>query len=173
MRAACRLLLAAMPRPARPVGRADEITDQLEQARPYYEEGDVDGRHRRARVRRSRPCAARSAQALLATFPEPPAGWTAEPPATQAGGAMPFMAAGTVLSRTYRAADGGGSIEAQLMSGGGFLQGLAGMFMNPQPCWRRSPTPSGSGSAARTPWSPTTPATASASSCSISAARPR
>ena len=44
---------------------------------------------------------------------------------------MPFVAAGTMLSRTYRAPDGGGSIEAQLMSGGGFLQGLAGMMMNP------------------------------------------
>ena len=36
-----------------------------------------------------------------------------------------------MLSRTYQAPDGATPIEAQLMSGGGFLQGLAGMMMNP------------------------------------------
>ena len=37
-----------------------------------------------------------------------------------------------MLSRTYHEASGGGSIEAQLMTGGSLMQGLASMFMNPQ-----------------------------------------
>jgi hypothetical protein len=43
-----------------------------------------------------------------------------------------MLGSGTMLSRTYRAEGGKGSIDAQLMSGGGFLQGIAGMFLNPQ-----------------------------------------
>jgi hypothetical protein len=36
-----------------------------------------------------------------------------------------------MIKCTYRAATGEATIDAQLMTGGGFLQGLAAMFMNP------------------------------------------
>jgi hypothetical protein len=127
MRAARRLLLAtclALPSAA----RADEVTDQLDQARRYYQDGDVAGAVGELEfvVQALR---GKIGQQLLETFPPAPAGWTVEKGDEQA--AVPFAAAGTMLSRTYRAPDGEGSIEAQLMSGGGFLQGIAGMFMNP------------------------------------------
>lgn len=110
---------------------ADEITDQLDQARAYYEQGDMAGAIGEVEFV-LQAMRGRIGQQLAATFPAPPAGWTMDAPDDQAQGAVPFVAAGTMLSRTYRAADGSGSIEAQLMSGGGFLQGLAGMLMNPQ-----------------------------------------
>jgi hypothetical protein len=109
--------------------RADEIADQLDQARAYYDQGDVTGAIGELEFV-LQALKGKIGEQLLATFPEPPEGWTAET-GEQPQAAVPF-AAGTMLSRTYRSAAGDGSIEAQLMSGGGFLQGLAGMFMNPQ-----------------------------------------
>jgi hypothetical protein len=130
MRAALVILLAGglvLPTAAT---RADEITDQLDQARAYYDQGDVTGAIGELEFV-LQALKSKIGEQLLATFPEPPAGWTVEA-GEQPQAAMPFAAAGTMLSRTYRSAAGDGSIEAQLMSGGGFLQGLAGMFMNPQ-----------------------------------------
>ena len=125
MRAATRLVLAlALGASA----RADEVTDQLDQASRYYQDGDITGAIGELEFV-LQALRGRIGQELLATFPAPPEGWTAE--TADDAGAIPFVAAGTMLSRTYKSADGASSIEAQLMSGGGFLQGLAGMMMNP------------------------------------------
>lgn len=113
------------------VASADEITDQLDQARQYYDQGDVSGAISELEFA-LQAMRGKIGQQLLATFPAPAAGWTMDPADDQQQGAIPFVAAGTMLGRTYRAPDGNGTIEAQLMSGGGFLQGLAGMLMNPQ-----------------------------------------
>ena len=128
MRAAAVLVIAIFHLPV--LARADEITDQLEQARTYYQDGDVTGAIGELEFV-LQALRGKVGQELLATFPAPPDGWTVETGDDQAAGAIPFVAAGTMLSRTYRAPDGSGSIEAQLMSGGGFLQGLAGMMMTP------------------------------------------
>jgi hypothetical protein len=130
MRVALAFLLAGSLVLPTAATRADEITDQLDQARAYYDQGDVTGAIGELEFV-LQALKGRIGEQLLATFPEPPAGWTVEA-GEQPQAAMPFAAAGTMLSRTYRSAAGDGSIEAQLMSGGGFLQGLAGMFMNPQ-----------------------------------------
>lgn len=128
MRAARYLLLAMLV--AAPGGaRADEIGDQLDLARQYYQDGDITGAIGELEFV-LQALRGRIGQELLATFPAPPDGWTAET-ADDSSGAIPFVAAGTMLSRTYSSPDGASSIEAQLMSGGGFLQGLAGMMMNP------------------------------------------
>ena len=111
------------------VARADEISDQLDQARQYYEDGDLTGAIGELEFV-LQALRGRIGQELLTTFPAPPEGWTVET-ADDSAGAIPFVAAGTMLSRTYRSPDGQSSVEAQLMSGGGFLQGLAGMMMNP------------------------------------------
>ena len=127
MRAApCLLLALLIAAPA--TGRADEIGDQLDLARQYYQEGDLTGAIGELEFV-LQALRGKIGQELLTTFPEPPDGWTVET-ADDSAGAIPFVAAGTMLSRTYRSPDGA-SIEAQLMSGGGFLQGLAGMMMNP------------------------------------------
>jgi hypothetical protein len=123
----CLVLAALLALPA--AAGADEITDQLDQARRYYDDGDVTGAIGELEFV-LQALRGRIGQELLATFPAPPDGWTAET-ADDGTGAVPFIAAGTMLSRTYRAPDGQSSIEAQLMSGGGFLQGLAGMMLNP------------------------------------------
>ena len=127
MRAArCLLLVLALGASA--AARADEVTDQLDQASRYYQDGDITGAIGELEFV-LQALRGRIGQELLATFPAPPDGWTAE--TADEAGAIPFVAAGTMLSRTYKSADGASSIEAQLMSGGGFLQGLAGMMMNP------------------------------------------
>lgn len=110
---------------------ADEITDQLDQARSYYDEGDLPGAIAELEFA-LQAMRGRIGQELLATFPAAPAGWTAADADDAGQTAMPFPGGGTTLSRTYRNEQGEGSIEAQLLTGGGFLQGLAGMFMNPQ-----------------------------------------
>ena len=128
MRAAIRLLallLVAVPG----VLHADEIGDQLDQARQYYEEGDLPGAIGELEFV-LQALRGRVTEALAATFPAPPAGWTVEAKDDQASGTIPFVG-GNMVGRTYRAPDGAASIEVQLMTGGGFLQGLAGMFMNP------------------------------------------
>lgn len=121
------LLMPVLSTPA----RADEVTDQIEQARRYYDEGDITGAIAELEFA-LQAMRGRIGQALLATFPEAPAGWTAEPASEGEQAAIPMMGSGTMLSRVYNAEGGQGRIEAQLMTGGGFLQGLAGMFMNPQ-----------------------------------------
>src|SRR3954454_2915000 len=129
MRAArCLLFAAGLAVPA--AAHADEVSDQLDQARQYYQDGDVTGAISELEfvVQALR---GKIGQQLLETFPAPPEGWTVEKGDDQGAAGMPFAAAGTMLSRTYRAPDGASSIEAQLMSGGGFLQGIAGMLMNP------------------------------------------
>ncbi|MEK0084309.1 hypothetical protein [Benzoatithermus flavus] len=112
---------------------ADEITDQIDQARHYYDQGDIPGAVSELEFA-LQALRGKIGEQLLATFPEPPAGWRIEDPGDQSRGANPLMGAGTMLSRTYRSGEGDGeaSIEAQLMAGSGFLQGLAGMLMNPQ-----------------------------------------
>jgi hypothetical protein len=131
MRAAA-LLASSLMLPAVPAAVvADEITDQLDQARRYYDQGDVTGAIGELEFT-LQALRGRVGQELLATFPAPADGWTVADADGDGQAAIPLAAAGTMLGRTYRAAEGGASIEAQLMSGGGFLQGLAGMLMSPQ-----------------------------------------
>lgn len=117
-------LLLAAPAPA----AADEVTEQLEQARRLYEEGDVAGALAELEFA-TQAIRARIGEAMLAAFPAPPPGWRIEAGEAKAGG-IPFLG-GSSVQRTYLA-EGGGRIEAQVLSGGGFLQGLAQMMANPQ-----------------------------------------
>ena len=112
--------------------RADSVTDQIDQAKQYYGEGDIAGAISELEFA-MQELRGKLGTAYLATFPEPAAGWTlvpAEPEA--ASGAVPFPGGGNMLKREYRTAAGDASIEAQLMTGGSFLQGWASMFMSPQ-----------------------------------------
>src|SRR3712207_5711497 len=106
MRAAA-LLVAGLVLP--PVaGAADEVADQLEQARQYYERGDVAGAIGELEFT-LQALRGRIGQELLATFPEPADGWTvadSDGDGQAAAGAIPFAAAGTMLGRTYRAVEG-------------------------------------------------------------------
>lgn len=108
--------------------RADNITDQLDQAKKYYQDGDIAGAIGELEFV-LQEIKGKVGQAYIATFPDAPSGWTAGEVTQEAG--MPGLT-GTMLTRTYSQANGSGKIEAKLMTGGGFMQGLAQMFMNPQ-----------------------------------------
>ncbi len=129
MRAALLATAIALIMPA--AAWADEVTDQLDQARGYYDQGDLTGAISELEFA-LQAMRGRIGQALLATFPPAPAGWTIDAADDAAQASIPFVTPGTMLSRTYRAPGGATTIEAQLMSGGGFLQGLAGMLTSPQ-----------------------------------------
>ena len=103
MRAAIRLLallLVAVPGAL----RADEIGDQLDQARQYYDEGDLTGAIGELEFV-LQALRGRVAEALAATFPAPLPGWTVEAKDDQGGGTIPFVG-GNMVGRTYRAPDG-------------------------------------------------------------------
>ena len=110
--------------------RADSFTDQLDQARKDYEQGDLSTAigDLEFAIQELR---GKLSTAYLATFPPAPAGWTVQDEKPEESSATPFPGGGSVIKRTYRAATGEATIDAQLMTGGGFLQGLAAMFMNP------------------------------------------
>ena len=126
-----RLALAAALVLAPLAARADSLTDQLDQARKDYEQGDVSSAISDLEFA-IQDLRGKLGAAYLATFPPAPAGWTAqdEKP-NESGASAAFPGGGTMVKRTYRAATGEATIDAQLMTGGGFLQGLAAMFMNP------------------------------------------
>lgn len=109
--------------------RADEVTDQLDQARTYYEQGDVAGAIGELEfvVQALR---GKLAAALKETFPPAPAGWTAQD--ADGGGDPTGFLGGNMIERGYRQDGGDGAMDARLMTGGGFLQGMAAMMMNPQ-----------------------------------------
>lgn len=111
------------------IARADEITEQLDQAKTYYEEGDVGGALGELEFA-MQALRGKLSASLRETFPAAPAGWTAVDDGDQGGAALPMMG-GNVVQRTYKQEGGEARIEASLMSGGGFMQGLASMFMNP------------------------------------------
>lgn len=119
------MLLAAAPPPV----WADSVTDQIDQGRKLYEQGDVGGALAELEFAVQELKGKQSA-AYLATFPAAAAGWTLEQASGNDAAAVPFL--GNTASRTYRAQSGGGTIEAQLMTGGSLMSGLAAMFMNPQ-----------------------------------------
>ena len=112
--------------------RADEITDQLDQVRKYYQAGDIAEAIDELEFL-EQAMQGKLGRAFQATFPLPPRGWTVErdDKPTRAGPSSPVFG-GTMLQRTYRQNGGHGSIRAQLIAGGSFLQGLATMLMNPQ-----------------------------------------
>lgn len=110
------------------VARADEVSDQIEQAKTYYEEGDVGGAIGELEFA-LQALRGKLSGALLETFPAAPAGWTPVEGSGDNSAAMPIM--GNMVERTYRQDGGDGQMEARLMTGGGFMQGLASMFMNP------------------------------------------
>jgi hypothetical protein len=109
--------------------RADSLTDQLDQARKDYEQGDLSTAVSDLEFA-IQELRGKLSTSYLATFPPAPAGWTVQDEKPDESAAV-MPGGGTMLKRTYRAATGEATIEAQLMTGGGFLQGLAAMFMNP------------------------------------------
>lgn len=82
-----------------PSSRADEVTDQLDQARAYYDEGDATGAIAELEFV-LQALRGRVGAGLLATFPPAPAGWTVTDDGARQAGPIPMLGSGMVLART-------------------------------------------------------------------------
>jgi hypothetical protein len=118
------LTLALLVLPA----RADEVTDQLDTARKAYQAGEL-----RSAVQALNFATARIQEhindQLLKLLPEPLSGWEAEPAQSEAAG-LAAMVAGTVISRTYRRADGA-EVGLRLMADSPMMGMMAMMMQSP------------------------------------------
>jgi hypothetical protein len=85
--------------------RADSVTDQIDQGKRLYEQGDVGGAVAELEFAIQELKGKQSA-AYLATFPPAPAGWTLEEASGNDAASVPFL--GNTASRTYRAQSGHG-----------------------------------------------------------------
>jgi hypothetical protein len=110
---------------------ADSVTDQLDQAKAYYMEGDYAGALSELEFAQQEIRGKVNAS-YLETFPAPAAGWTVEEVKPDDTASVPILGPANMIQRTYHAAGGGSTIDAQIMTGGGFMGGLASMFLNPQ-----------------------------------------
>src|SRR5579863_2801484 len=105
-----------------PAARADDVTDQIDQAVAAYRKGDLttavaalDAAAGLIRDKKS--------QAWKAVLPEPLEGWTGDPPEAQA---LPpaLLGGGTTVSRKYRKS--GDTVTVTVMADAPLVQALAG-----------------------------------------------
>jgi hypothetical protein len=108
---------------------ADETGDALEQGLKFYKEGKLtkaigELEFALAQLKQQK------AEAMQKLLPEPPDGWkSVKGKSTAAGGG--FLAGGVSASRTYREAQGRGSVEIQIISDSPMIGGMATMLSNP------------------------------------------
>jgi hypothetical protein len=116
-------IFGAHPSPA----RADDVTDQMDQARSAYQKHDlptaVAALEAAANLLRQA-----QADALKAVLPPPPPGWNADQVDTSAAG-VAMLGGGTTVSRTYH--NGGQQVEVQIITDSPVLQGMAALINSP------------------------------------------
>lgn len=111
----------------------DEVVEQIELGLELYQEEDYGGAIAELEFAINDIRELVTAR-VAATFPEPPAGWSAgEAQASGGGGAAALLGGGggTMLERQYRQEGGNGQMEATLMANNPMIQGMAAMFSNP------------------------------------------
>jgi hypothetical protein len=118
------LLVAALPAAL----HADEITDQLDAARGFYEKGEYAKALEELEFTMNQLRQLQGKQ-ISQALPEPPDGWTADPADSQTAGAG-FMGGGTTITRTYRKASGE-QVTIAMVTNSPMLQGMMMMFSNP------------------------------------------
>jgi hypothetical protein len=121
----CALLLAA----ALPAS-ADQVTDQIDLGKQYYEEGDLGGAINELQFA-IQDIRSQLAEQYRAGFPPAPTGWTFEDSEEDSSAAMAMFGGGTAVARTYTQEGGDGSIEARISVDNPMIQGLAAMVGNP------------------------------------------
>jgi hypothetical protein len=116
-------IFGAHPSPA----RADDVTDQMDQARAAYQKHDlptaVAALDAAANLLRQA-----QADALKAVLPPVPPGWTADQVDTSAVAAA-VLGGGTTVSRTYHKADQ--QVDVQIITDSPMLQGMAMLINSP------------------------------------------
>ena len=118
------LLISGM-QPSR--ARADDVTDQIDQALAAYRKHDlpvaVAALEAAANLLRQA-----QADALKAVLPPPPPGWNADQVDTSAVGAA-MLGGGTTVGRTYH--NGAQQVEVQIITDSPVLQGMAALINSP------------------------------------------
>lgn len=105
----------------------DEVTDAIEEARQYYNSGDLSGAASQLDYASSL-IRQKKAGTVVAVFPEPLEGWEAEEAESEAAGAM-FMGGGITASRVYRKGDA--EVKVSLVMDSPMLQSVVMMLNNP------------------------------------------
>lgn len=117
------LLAGTHPSPA----RADDVTDQIDQALAAYRKHDLPVAVA-ALEAASNLVRQAQADALKAILPPAPQGWNADNVDTSAGAAA-ALGLGTTVSRTYHKDDQ--QVEVQIIAGGRMVQVMAVMINSP------------------------------------------
>ena len=110
--------------------RADQVTDQLQQGRDYYKQGDLSGAVNELQF------AIQDIRSQLATkyregFPPAPAGWSEKDDTSDNGAAMALLGGGVSVTRNYAQTDGSGTIDATISVDNPMIQAMAGIIANP------------------------------------------
>jgi hypothetical protein len=118
------LLISGLhPSPA----RADDVTEQIDQALAAYQKHDlpvaVAALEAAANLLRQT-----EADALKAVLPPPPSGWNADQVDTSAVG-VAMLGGGTTVGRTYH--NGAQQVEVQIITDSPMLQGMAALINSP------------------------------------------
>ncbi|HEX2526347.1 MAG TPA: hypothetical protein VHL31_08590 [Geminicoccus sp.] len=109
---------------------ADQVTDQLDLGKKYYEEGDLTGAINELQFAIQDIRSQLSAR-YRAGFPDAPAGWVAADGSEDNSAAMAMFGGGTSVARTYTQQGGEGVIDATISVDNPMIQGLAAMLNNP------------------------------------------
>ncbi len=122
------LLCAALLMPAG-LARADEVADLIQRGLKLYQDGKLSQAMEElnfalAQMRQKK------AEALVATFPEPPAGWVADKPSSESAGAG-FLGGGVRASQTYRQKNGQGRATIEMITDSPLIQSMATLLSNP------------------------------------------
>ncbi len=109
------------------VARADDVTDQINEALKAYQNHDTQTAIAALDTAENLLRQAR-ADALKKLLPAVPSGWSAENVESTAVG-VAMMGGGTTASRTYH--NGGQQVEVEIMADSPMLQGLAALLGSP------------------------------------------
>lgn len=107
---------------------ADEVIDQIEIGKRYYVEGDYAGAITELEFALNEVRGKLSAL-FMATMPEPPAFWSADEAAIDAGTIL--FGGGIMITRAYQEMKGGGKVKAELVVDSPMVQAFAAVLNNP------------------------------------------
>lgn len=108
---------------------ADPVTEQIDQALKYYEEGDLAAAVSELEFA-IQDIKSQVAARYVTTFPDPPPGWVADEP-SQESAPTALFGGGTTITRVYRQSGGEGQMTATLMVDSPMIQGLMALIGNP------------------------------------------
>jgi hypothetical protein len=107
---------------------ADDILEQIDAGKTYYEDGDL-GRALNEFEFALNALRTRFSNQFMATLPDAPVLWRAEKPVLESGAAI--LGAGVMVTRRYQEQKGEGRITAELLVDSPMVQAFSAVFSNP------------------------------------------